>query len=271
MKPSRLTLSALRSGGLVAVAALVLSAVIPASAQVSHLRDRGRDQDTSNHPDYVDSQDYDPQPYYVDGVQYKPYVPVQKKAKAADGVAQPSAAKVSQAQSSSYDAGELHPFVPQEAASSASSASKASAAAAAARASSRADSESSSADSASSAYVAHKRTRYGAAIIEALDKVTAESVRFEAPIGQPVRYKGLIYTVKACETTADDEPAPDVIAYMLVRTSPAAATNTAAEVQSKEIFHGWTFASAPSLNPIQHPVYDAWVIGCRRPLPGQTG
>ena len=53
-----------------------------------------------------------------------------------------------------------------------------------------------------------KRPRYAGAILQAVDKVTAESVRFEAPIGQPVRYKGLIYMVKACETTADDEAQP---------------------------------------------------------------
>lgn len=260
-----------------AAGVVVLGVVIPASAQTTHGRDRNGNAtpdyvDTTRHPNYVDSQDYDPQPYYVDGVQYKPYTP-SKKAKPADSAAKPVAAKVNQDQpqaSSSYAAGELHPFSPQDASASSSSASRAAADASASRASARAAAES-SASSAQAAYVPKKRTRYGAAIIEALDKVTAESVRFEAPIGQPVRYKGLIYTVKACETTAEDEPAPDVVAYMQVRTSPMTATNTAAEVKSKEIFHGWTFASAPSLNPIQHPVYDAWVIGCRKPLPGQTG
>jgi hypothetical protein len=28
------------------------------------------------------------------------------------------------------------------------------------------------------------------------------------------------------------------------------------------------FASSPGLNPLQHPVYDAWVVACRNPLPG---
>ena len=153
---------------------------------------------------------------------------------------------------------------------SASLASKSSASASA-RAASQAAAEASSASSSAAAYVPQKRTRYAAAIIQALDKVTAESVRFEAPINQPIRYKGLIYTVRSCETTAPDEPAPDVVAYMQVVTNPQPATNTSAEIKSHEVFHGWTFASAPSLNPMQHPVYDAWVIGCRRPLPGQTG
>ena len=28
------------------------------------------------------------------------------------------------------------------------------------------------------------------------------------------------------------------------------------------IFRGWMFASSPALNPLEHPVYDVWVIDC---------
>ena len=274
MTRPRLNTKTLRAGGLIAAAAVVLSAVIPAWGQVAPPSREHNDQsDQDSHtPNYVDNRDYDPQPYYVDGVQYKPYV-AKKGAKAtANDAAKPAATKVSQQTSTddqSYDPSELHPFVPQHSASSSSTVSS-STPKVVAQASSHSAKSSDDTSSASN-YVPQKRTRYASAIIEALDKVTAESVRFEAPINQPVRYKGLIYVVRACETTAPDEPAPDVVAYMQVRTSPQAATNTSAEIHSKEIFHGWTFASAPSLNPIQHPVYDAWVIGCRKPLPGQTG
>jgi hypothetical protein len=113
--------------------------------------------------------------------------------------------------------------------------------------------------------VPQKRQRYGDAIIEAVDKVTAENVRFDAPLGKSIRYKGLIYLVKACETSAPDESSPDVIAYVQVRTTPTDGPNPAA---SKQVFQGWMFASSPGLNPLQHPVYDAWVVACRNPLPG---
>ncbi|MEZ5921142.1 MAG: DUF2155 domain-containing protein [Parvularculaceae bacterium] len=29
------------------------------------------------------------------------------------------------------------------------------------------------------------------------------------------------------------------------------------------IFSGWMFASSPALNPLDHPVYDVWVIDCK--------
>lgn len=239
----------------VALCALVVGAVIPASAQVPPPR---RNDNNSNHPPrYVDSADYERTPYYVDGVEYKPYTPDKKKAaKPAADTVKPAPQPVTPDAAPQAD---LHPYVPPAASSASKSADTG------ARPSSQASSSSSS-----EPLVPKKRQRYAVAIIEALDKISSESVRFEAPIGQPIRYKGLIYMVKACETSAADEAFPDVIAYMQVRTNPVPETKTAAEVKSKEIFRGWTYASTPSLNPLQHPIYDAWVIACRKPLPGQA-
>ena len=28
------------------------------------------------------------------------------------------------------------------------------------------------------------------------------------------------------------------------------------------IFNGWTFSSNPSITPIDHAVYDVWLVGC---------
>jgi len=232
--------------------AVMLCAVVSASAQVPPpSRNSGSGKEV---PRYVDSADYDPQPYYVDGVEYKPYTPDKKKAKPAAAAASSASQPVTP---TSQPAAELHPYVPADSVQARAEPVAKPAQVAAA---------SSSSTSSVSSYVPKKRPRYGSAIIESLDKVTAKSVRFEAPLGQPVRYKGLIYLVKACETSAEDEAQSDVFAYMQVRTASTAATNTSPAVRSKEVFHGWTFASSPSLNPMQHPTYDAWVIGCRKPL-----
>ena len=29
-----------------------------------------------------------------------------------------------------------------------------------------------------------------------------------------------------------------------------------------QVFSGWMFASSPALNPLEHPVYDVWVLSC---------
>ena len=111
-----------------------------------------------------------------------------------------------------------------------------------------------------------KRARSSIAIIQALDKVTTETMKFEVPVGQPVRYKTLVFTVRACETTTPDEDAPDSVAYVTVDTQPKALPGRVAP-PGRQIYKGWMYANAPGLNPLQHPVYDAWLIACKTSAP----
>ncbi|MDB5418088.1 MAG: hypothetical protein JWP50_1507 [Phenylobacterium sp.] len=111
-----------------------------------------------------------------------------------------------------------------------------------------------------------RRPRYDVAVIQALDKVTAETLRFEAAVGRPVRYKTLIFTVRACEHSATDEPTDDSAAYVEVLSQPRAEVGRPV-LPPKQAFKGWMYASSPGLNPLEHPVYDAWLIACRTAAP----
>jgi len=111
-----------------------------------------------------------------------------------------------------------------------------------------------------------RRARYDVAVIEALDKVTATSLRFEAAVGRPVRYKSLVFTVKACERSAPEEPVDDSIAYLTVDSQPRPAPGKPA-LAPRQTFKGWMYASSPGLHPLEHPVYDAWLITCRAAAP----
>ena len=111
-----------------------------------------------------------------------------------------------------------------------------------------------------------RRPRYDIAVLQALDKVTAETLRFEAQVGRPVRYKTLIFTVRACEHTAPDEPTEDSIAYVEVLSQPRAEPGHPV-LPPRQAFKGWMYASSPGLNPLEHPVYDAWLISCRTAAP----
>lgn len=104
------------------------------------------------------------------------------------------------------------------------------------------------------------RVRRQVAILQALDKVTAETIRFEAPVGQQRRWRGLVFRVRACEVTAEDEPVRDSVAYLEITAQPRTREGRSA---SREVFKGWMFASSPGLNPIEHPLYDVWVISCQ--------
>lgn len=108
-----------------------------------------------------------------------------------------------------------------------------------------------------------RRPRYPIAVIQAMDKVTAESIRFEARIDRPVQYKSLIFTVRACEGAAEDETSRDAIANIDVQFQPPTPPNSRQKPALRPVFRGWMFAASPSLSPLEHPVYDAWLIACK--------
>ena len=103
------------------------------------------------------------------------------------------------------------------------------------------------------------------AVLRVLDKITAETLRFEAPVGRRVRYKTLVFTVKVCETRGLDDPLPRPSAYVVITSEPPVMPGRAPE--AKEVFKGWMFANSPGLHPFQHPVYDAWLVSCGVPPP----
>jgi hypothetical protein len=111
-----------------------------------------------------------------------------------------------------------------------------------------------------------KAVRSPVAILQTLDKVTAETLRFAAPIGRRVRYKTLVFTVRACETSGVDDPQPRAAAYVLVESEPRGLPGRP-RPPAKQVFKGWMFASAPGLHPLEHPVYDAWLIACSAAAP----
>lgn len=102
-----------------------------------------------------------------------------------------------------------------------------------------------------------KRVRAPAAVLQAIDKVTARSIRFVAPVGKPVRYQNLIFTVRACEMSAPDEPREGAFAYLVIDSQPRQAGGA-----GRQVFRGWMFSNSPGLNPLEHPVYDAWLVSC---------
>ena len=110
------------------------------------------------------------------------------------------------------------------------------------------------------------RPRHTAAIVQAIDKVTAETLKFEVEVGKPVRYKTLVFSLRACETQAEDEQVPESAAHLQITSQPK-GTPGRVQPEAAQVFRGWMFASSPGLNPFEHPVYDAWLVGCKAPPP----
>jgi hypothetical protein len=106
-----------------------------------------------------------------------------------------------------------------------------------------------------------KPVRSPSAVLQALDKVTAETLRFAVPLGQAVRYKNLVFTVKVCETSGLGTASPLSSAYVVIDFAPLAAEGIPAP-PPRRVYKGWMFANSPGLNPFQHPTYDAWLVTC---------
>jgi hypothetical protein len=98
------------------------------------------------------------------------------------------------------------------------------------------------------------------AILRVLDKVTAETLRFEAPVGRRVRYKSLVFEVKACETWGPHAADPRPQAYLVIDADLGSAADGV--LGAREVYKGWMFAAAPAVHALQHPVFDAWLEGC---------
>lgn len=107
-----------------------------------------------------------------------------------------------------------------------------------------------------------RRQRRKVAVIQAIDKVTAETMRFEVQVGgRPVRFaRNLIFNVSACEVSTPDELTEDAVAYVDVSVQPRGTTQP---LPTRQVFKGWMFASSPAVSGLQHPNYDAWIVGCK--------
>ena len=100
---------------------------------------------------------------------------------------------------------------------------------------------------------------YPIALLQALDKVTARVIALQAPVGETVRFGTLEIRAAVCEKRPPEET-PDSAAFLDIVEKRAGQAPV-------EVFRGWMFASSPGLSPMQHPVYDLWVVDCVSSLP----
>ncbi len=92
--------------------------------------------------------------------------------------------------------------------------------------------------------------------LQSLDKVTAHTMTFEANIGDTLKFGPLYMTVKSCQKSSPiDEP--ESAAFIQVWEADENKDD-----ESKWVFSGWMFSSSPSLSPMDHPIYDVWVLDC---------
>ena len=86
-----------------------------------------------------------------------------------------------------------------------------------------------------------------------LDKITAKTFPIKIKLGETAKFGLLEIKALKCGISENKN---DSVAYLQVKDI--------SENQNEKvfIFNGWTFSSNPSLAPIDHAIYDIWLVGC---------
>jgi len=78
--------------------------------------------------------------------------------------------------------------------------------------------------------------------------------------GQSVRWKDMIVRLRACEATAPWEQEKLTGAFVQVDVLQP-------DKRWSRVFSGWLYKESPSLNVVEHPVYDVWPKSCEMTYP----
>jgi len=89
----------------------------------------------------------------------------------------------------------------------------------------------------------------------ALDKITAKTFLIKLAVDEIFIFGSLEIKALKCQISEGMETS-DTVAYIQVKDLSSKDNN------SVFLFNGWTFASSPTLQSIDHPVYDLWITGC---------
>ena len=91
--------------------------------------------------------------------------------------------------------------------------------------------------------------------LTALDKITAKTSSIRLAVGDKRFFGSLEIKALKCQLS-ESKDISDTVAYIQVRDLSAKDNNQVF------IFNGWTFASSPTLQSIDHPIYDLWITSC---------
>jgi hypothetical protein len=105
------------------------------------------------------------------------------------------------------------------------------------------------------------------ATIGLLNKRNNETQDLVMKPGESRRVGNVIVRLASCERTLPWENPPEVGAFVQVFVEERATINQ--PLTWHKIFSGWLFKNSPSLNVVEHPVYDVWVKDCAMKFPGE--
>src|SRR5581483_8862937 len=75
-------------------------------------------------------------------------------------------------------------------------------------------------------------------------------------INETVQFGALQVTPRVCYTRPPTET-PNTDGFVEVN-------EITLQGETKRIFTGWMFASSPGLHAVEHPIYDVWLVDCKK-------
>jgi len=105
------------------------------------------------------------------------------------------------------------------------------------------------------------------AVLGLLNKRNNISRDIELKPGEQRRIGDVVLRVSSCERTAPWEEPPETGAFVQVVVQERRDADSPLEWH--RIFSGWLFKNSPSLNVVEHPIYDVWVKDCKMSFPGE--
>ncbi len=105
------------------------------------------------------------------------------------------------------------------------------------------------------------------ATIAFLNKRNGETRDLDMKPGESRRIGNAIIRLSACERTAPWEPVPETGAFVQLLVQDRETRSS--DPVWKRVFSGWVFKESPSLNVVEHPIYDVWVKNCAMEYPGE--
>ena len=91
--------------------------------------------------------------------------------------------------------------------------------------------------------------------IQILDKITARVQTLEIKVNDANSFESLNIEIFACYKNPPEEIPED---FVLLRIY-----DNLSEVENELIYQGWMISSGPAATPLEHPIYDLWLIECK--------
>ena len=100
-----------------------------------------------------------------------------------------------------------------------------------------------------SQYIENKKAE-----IKILDKITAKVETFEIDVNDSLNFNSLLIEIFACyKNPPEDIPENFVLLKIYDKII---------NLENQAIYQGWMISSSPSSTPLEHPIYDVWLVKC---------